>query len=209
MGKKTMTKKKKIVLIVLAICIVLAAPFIIFRLGMIIAVATNYSDLVQTDDGFDYLIRDPFKKASVCGYRYYPSGGNDVISIPESYGKYPVKEMGGYVGKGGPAPFSIDVQFINVTTVVGLSEDGSFDWYTKGKDIEIVYYDVTLNIGPNIREIYADQGGLEAGDKLYVVRVYVNCAPDNPKFFSKDGILYQKDGKAVEGFLYWNQSYSG
>ncbi len=204
-----MTKKKRVGLIVLAICIVVAAPLIIFRLGMLMAVTTNYSDLVQADDGFDYLIRDPIKKASVCNYHYYPSGGNDVITIPESYGKYPVKGMGGYVGKGGPAPFSIDVKFINVTAIVGLSEDGSFDWYTQREDIETVYYDVTLNIGPNIREIYADQGGLLAGDKLYVVRVYVNCDSDNPKYFSKDGILYQKDGKAVEGFLYWDQSYSG
>ncbi len=85
--------------------------------------------------------------------------------------------------------------------------DNSFDWYTEGKDIEILYYDVTLNIGTNIREIHADQGGIlvsdpSGPDRLYVVRVYVNCDPENRKFYSEDGVLYQKNGRAVEGFLY-------
>ena len=84
--------------------------------------------------------------------------------------------------------------------------DGSFDWYAKDRNLEFIYYDLVLNIGPNIRKIYAAQDALESGNKLYVPRVYVNCDPDNPNYYSEDGILYRKkDGTVVDGFLYWNQ----
>ena len=148
------------------------------------------------------------KKAAVCGYTYDPESGNNVIEIPESYGDYPVKGLGGSISIGAPCPFWIDVKGIVYSSLIAPSE-GSFDWYTNGKDYEFVYYDLILNIGPDIREIYAVQDAyLGAYRKLYIPRVYVNCDPANPHYYSEDGILYQKgNGEAVDGFLYWNISY--
>jgi hypothetical protein len=158
-------------------------------------------DYVQSDDGFDYLIRYPIKRAAVGGYMYDPESGNDTIDIPEYYGAYPINGMG-YTA--GPAPFHIIIKNVRATAGV-FPHDGSFDWYTKDRNLEFIFYDLVLNIGPNIRKIYAVQDGLESGNKLYVPRVYINCDPDNPKYYSENGVLYQKkDGNVVDGFLYWN-----
>jgi len=174
---------------------------LLWCVAMVTALMSQY-DYVQSDDGFDYLIRYPIKKAAVGGYMYDPKSGNDTIDIPEYYGKYPINGMG-YTA--GPFPFQIDIKNVHVTAGV-FPHDGSFDWYTKDRNLEFVYYDLVLNIGPNIRKIYAAQDGLRSVNKLYVPRVYVNCDPDNPNYYSEDGILYQKkDGKVVDGFLYWNQ----
>ena len=137
---------------------------------------------------------------------YDPSSDNKEIIIPEVYEEYPVKGLGGYVGRGAPGPFHIELKGINSSAHVGPS-DGSFSWYTEGKNLEYIYYDLVLNIGPNIREIFASQAGIESNGYLHLVRVFVNCASDNPKFYSENGVLYNKDGSIVEGFLYWNQSY--
>ncbi len=177
----------------------------LFLLGMVVGTATRYNNSERAADGFGYLTRDWIKKAAVYGYGYDPEIDDGVIVIPESYGKYPVKELGGYVGVGAPSPFYIDLKGRQYSSMVGPS-NGSFDWYLKTKDLELVYYDVTLNIGPNIRQIYAAMGGFKTERELVVVRVYVNCDPANPSFYSENGILYHKDGQVVKGLLYWNQS---
>ena len=199
----------KKILIGLLICIC-AAPILmglLFYAGMFTAMAVNYSEIDwHSGDGFAYLIRDGFKKAGVCKYTYDPASGNTVIEIPESYGDYPVRSLGGYVGKGGPCPFYIELKDVHSTAGVSLSRD-SFDWYLKNHDLEPVYVDCKLQIGPNIREIYAAQSGIEAGDKLYIVRVYVDCDSENRWFYSENGVLYHKNGEVVDGFLYWNREY--
>ena len=202
-------KTLKKVLIGLLICIVLipVVKFGLFYFSMTFALVYNYSGLEKGGDGFQYLIRDPIKKAGVCGYTYDPSSGTNEISIPESFGDYPVKGLGGYVGKGAPCPFNIDVKGFPTISGVGLS-GGSFDWYIKGEGLEPEYVDVVLNIGPNIREIYADQFGIVSGKKLVIVRVYANCDSGNTSFYSENGILYRKNGEVVDGFLYWNRSYT-
>ena len=176
----------------------------------IVALATattfNYDDLVQSDDGFGYLTRDNYKKAGICYYIYDPEINNNIINIPEKYEDYPVKGIGGYVGKGGPCPFGVEIKGIDADYIV-LRSNGSFDWYKKTVDFDIIYYDMVLNIGPNIREIYADDGGRLSGDQMYVVRYYVNCDPKNRKFYSKDGILYRRNGEEVDDFLYWDRKY--
>lgn len=202
--KATDILNKALLLLGCGIILLIVLGIAVFYVIKFIPPVVNYDDIEQSDGGFEYLIRDPIKKAAVCGYTYDPESGNNVITIPESYGKYPVKELGGYIGIGAPTPFRIKIDGIFYDCEV-LPSEGSFDWYIS-KKTEFIYYDMVLNIGPNIRDIYAVQNGYHAYKKLYVVRVYVNCDPDNPNYYSEDGILYQKkDGKIVDGFLYWNQ----
>ncbi len=197
-------KRKNMIIIILVVILFLGLLFA-FSFPFIV-LAHNYSDTIKSDDGFVYLVRDTFKKAGVESYTYDPSSDNKEIIIPEVYEEYPVKGLGGYFGRGAPGPFHVELKGINSSGHVGPS-DGSFSWYTEGKNLEYVYYDLVLNIGPNIREIFASQLGIESNGYLHLVRVFVNCASDNPKFYSENGVLYNKDGSIVEGFLYWNQSY--
>lgn len=200
---------KKLRIILIALAIGLLTPVILYAVfysGMSYAVSHNYTDSEETADGYDFLLRDGKKKAAVCRYLYDPTAGNTAIEIPENYGDYPVQGLGGYVGKGGPAPFKIEVKGLSVVCGVGLT-NGSFDWYAGPKKLEIEYVDLTLHIGPNIREIFADESAWHAGNRLVVVRVYVDCDPENRWFYSEDGVLYHKNGSVVEGFLYWNQDY--
>ena len=187
MKKGRAKKTAEVLLIVSGSCIVLAVHIMlvmigVFYLGMSVAIARNYSDIKPGDDGFEYLISDKTKKAGVYSFTFDPESGIDTIVIPEYFKDYPVKSLGGYIGRGGPCPFSIDVK-------------------APGTQRETVYYDLKLIIGPNIREIYAFQGE----ESMCVVRLYVECDPDNPKFYSENGILYSKDGERVKGLLYWDQ----
>lgn len=214
-------KGKKVKLLILAalflILIVLllsGLPYAGIFVGMFRATGLNYTDHV-TEGSFAFLTRDERpgtlfyskqgKKAAVYGVTYDPASSDTVIVIPDSYGDYPVEGLGGYMGRGAPSPFEIYLKGVHSTHGVGPS-DGSFDWYTKDKNMEIVYVDLELQIGPNIREIFADQSGLETGSKLYVPRVYITCDPENRWFYSVDGRLYQKNGKPVKGFIYWDKN---
>ena len=210
-------KAVKNVVIIIAVLIVLLPVLMygMFYIAMFRATALNYTDDV-TDGNFQYLTRDERsgtllyrrqgKIAAVIGISYDPNSGVTEFTIPSACGDYPVEGLGGYVGKGGPCPFGIDIEGIRCTEEIGLS-DGSFGWYATPHDLEYEYCDLVLNIGPNVREIFADQGGLKAGRKLYVVRVYINCDPDNPEYYSVDGRLYTKHGELVKGFLYWDEDY--
>ncbi len=195
------------ILVLICALLVFGLLYALFFLGMAWAVKTNYTDLKQEDDGFWYLVRDSGalrKKAAVCTCIYDPESGNDTINIPASYGDCPVTELGGYIGRGGPCHFDIEIKGKSFSSV---TDPSSFDHHLIQEHLKLVYYDLVLNIGPEIRQIFAYQGGLMNNKELVVVRVYVNCDPGNPSFYSKDGILYQKNGKVVDGFLYWNQNY--
>ena len=96
-------KERKNILYFLGIGIVVS--FILILLLWCVAIVASLMsryDYVQSDDGFDYLIRYPIKKAAVGGYMYDPESGNDTIDIPEYYGEYPINGMG-YTA--GPDPF--------------------------------------------------------------------------------------------------------
>ena len=160
----------------------------------------TYSRIETADDGFVYLLRDKFKKAGIMKYTYDPLSGNETIVIPDTYGKYPVKGIGGFIGRGAPCYFYVDIK--GLTSYVKASPD-----YSEGKNKETVVYDLTLEIGPNIKEIYSERLVYLTKNTRYVVRFYVKCDPSNSAFYSEDGILYHKNRKIVDGLLYWNQDY--
>ncbi len=201
-------KKLTIIIVITIICLPLLAFLVIFT-ARFYAFKTMHSTSIPDEAGFSYYYFDGLSKyASVVGCLYDPGSGQEEIDIPAMYTKYHVTSLGGHFGGGG-SPFNISIKGLRTVSNVSLSE-GSFDWYLqKHKRLEVVTLDLTLNVGPNIKEIFADQPGIETAGKLYLVRVYVNCDPVNSSFYSENGILYHKNGEVVEGFLYWNQDYVG
>ena len=203
-------KKALIIFAIVFVCVVVLLPVIsLYALGLYAnhVLRSTYDERQEAEDGFTYLIRDPNKKAGIDRYIYDPSVDEPVVLIPETYGEYPVEGLGGFLGRGVPSRFCIEIKGIKVDTPRVHVSDDSFDWRRK-EDIETEYVDLTLRIGANIREIDAAQFGYDTGEKLYVVRVYVCCDPDNRWYYSQDGVLYSKeDGEIVKGFLYWNKDY--
>ena len=191
-------------IIIIAFISFLVLAFLAFYVMMGNAIASNYDDIERADDGFDYLVRyhnKNNKKAGVCEYTNDPDSGISEITIPEMYGDYPVKALGGYIGKGGPSPFGIQVKGFGTNMVVDPDDASAV-----GVD-KITCYDLVLNIGPNIREVITYRACYFKGSKGYVVRLYVNCDPDNPKFYSENGRLYTKSGKLVEDLVYWDEVF--
>lgn len=169
------------------------------------------TNFVSTPDekGFTYLCWEGFRKrAAVTGFFYDPAAMTNEIVIPDSCGELPVVALGGYAGRGGGYPFFIELRNVHATVAVHPSE-GSLAWYLDKNNVEIEYVDLTLYVGSTIHSIFADQGGLDTGKKLYVPRVYVVCDAANKSFYSENGRLYDKTGNLVEGFFWWDEEYGG
>ena len=198
-----------------AIALLTTLWFLLF-VGLLYESRTTHYDQTPDENGFSYLCWDGFrKKAAVIVFYYDPTSESTEIRIPETYGKLPVLALGGHSGHGGGYPFSIRVKNAHVKSMVSPS-DGSFRWYLEGsapKDTAVIYLDFTLNLGPNIREIFARVDAAyfgttrEQGTALYIPRFYVNCDPGNSSFYSENGRLYETDGTLVEGLLYWDDDY--
>ena len=159
----------------------------------------------------------PRNPGGACVNRYTWDGDpqhTDVV-IPDEYGSLKVRKLGGYYGKGLPAPFWIDD-----TSWMGLHDDNedihdlgclavSYDMFDEYADecSEIVYHDFHLHIGKNIDEIYSDVcatlctiNGLKTA---YCPRVTVTCDEENETFYAENGRLYVREtGELVPGFIY-------
>ena len=209
---KMAVKLLKTLGLILLICIV-ALPILgwgMFYFGMFYATSHNYQKVEDTDDGFVYLLRDGKLKAGVSSVTYDPMSGSSLIVIPESYGDYPVMELGGQMGKGGSSPFDIEVK--GVRSTMRVSPSYGYFGKVNGKKVDLIYHDVVLNLGSSIKEIYADQNGMfvdTGGDRgeVHVVRGYVNCDPANRNFYSENGRLYDKKGELVKGFFWWDGEF--
>ncbi|MBR5093542.1 MAG: hypothetical protein IK095_00470 [Oscillospiraceae bacterium] len=214
---KTALKILALIVAVLVVLLLLRAVGIFFALFN--ATELSYTDIVELD-GFHFLTRDerPWtlfhlaegKKAAVESIDYDPDSGVTAFTIPERWGDYPVIALGGYYGRGAPCPFSIEVKGVEAALGV-CPEAGSFS-KVNGKRAELVYHDLTLYLGADIREIFADQWGLytETGGgagEIHVVRVYIDCDPANRDFYSENGRLYDKKGRLVKGFFYWDEDF--
>ena len=204
MERKRFGPWKIILLIVgiLASVIILAGLAIYAMIG--IGISSNYDDIERGDDGFEYLVRyhnERNLKAGICRYTYDLNSGINEITIPETYGDYPVKSLGGYIGRGAPCHFSIEVK--GFRTNRGVDPDRAAEF---GVD-HLFCYDLVMNIGANIREVFAYRSCYSSGNIGYVVRLYVNCDPDNPKYYSENGRLYTKSGELVEDLIYWDEVF--
>lgn len=195
--------KKAVKILIVAVAIPILALYL-FSFVLLYLVGGSYNGMEQAGDGTLYLLRKPFRKAAVETITYDPESDSNTIVIPDKYGKYPIKGLGGVYGRGAPGPFQIVLKGVHPTARI-TPQEGSFAWYAEQEGVEIKFVDLKLKIGPEIRKIYAEQEAYRSGDKLWVVRLYVECDPLNPAFYSEDGVLYTHDGKIVDGLYYWNQ----
>ncbi len=123
-----------------------------------------------------------------------------------------ISELGGDTGAGVPSPFFISLSGLNLD--VNLGSEWNFCQDYDPETTDVYYYDFTLYIGANIREIdaraavevYEPQEGENARTAVYIPRVHVCCHEDNSVFYAENGRLYYKDGTLVEGFIYHDQT---
>ena len=216
--------KRLIPLALLLLACALLLPLLCYGpigIALFRATGLNYTDEVP-EGSFRFLTREKRpgtlfyrsegKKAAVRCLTLDPDSGITVFTIPDSFGDYPVVGLGGYVGRGVPCPFQIYVKGVHST--LGVSpEAGSFS-PVDGTRAEIIYHDLRLNLGANVREIHANQSGMfvkrgEDKGEIHVVRVYFHCDSANPDFYSENGRLYDKKGKLVKGFFWWDEEFGG
>ena len=203
-----MSKKGAAILTVVRV--VIASVLMLAVLGFCVimgtALANNYDAIEQTDDGFRYLVRYHNRnklRAAVREYSYNPYDDSNEITIPDMYGDYPVHALGGYMG--GPCPFFVSAKRLHGYSYYIVDPEDAFELGVDPDKLE--YFDLVMNIGPNIREVIAKRVGFASGSSGYIVRLYVNCDPDNPKFYSENGRLYTKKGELVDGLIYWDEDF--
>ena len=106
------------------------------------------------------------------------------IVIPDTVDGYRVTALGGYLGKGLPDPFRLDMPVDSVDV-------------PHGAPIRDLVF--TLRLGQYVKEINSATGGeVYLLDGEYVRPVfYVICDGNNPHFRSVDGQLYTAKGEPV------------
>jgi len=159
---------------------------------------------VNEDLTSDNLTLHPHRVLKTCFASSYTWPSDDqsaVLTIPDTCEGYRVTALGGYVGSGGPCPFSVNLP--NSTGVFsGYSDD------TLPADAQIEQYHLVLNIGKHIWDdefVVMDDYHRVGPDQYVQVLVTVNCSPKNPFFYAEDGKLYRRlDHSLVEGFFYYS-----
>ncbi len=132
------------------------------------------------------------------------------ITIPNEINGKPVTALGG----------DSDYFYINNSKLEEYPYYTPPAEYTNIKDKilscdEIVYYDITLNLGSNLKSLnfsgtpFAYELHVVDGKNVaYVYRFYVNCDEANVYHFSKDGIIYDSvSEQPIKKFCYWNESF--
>ena len=159
-------------------------------------------------NGFDVAVNETANCCFVGTYTCEEYTENQEITIPDEFNGKPIKRIGGTFGSGVPSPFAISV----ASLYMNVPEDSEYGGIYQGdlKDFNIAEeYRVenvrfVLNIGKNIKtikfvemDVYYPHINEDGSITFYHPVVYVNCAEDNPYFYSKDGKLYDKKTDAL------------
>ena len=134
---------------------------------------------------------------------------NAQYSIPEKVDKAAVKKLGGFFGTGVPAPFQV------------IAEKGyefqAYDPYMEdyGSPIAVKQVPVTVSIPKTIEEVRLVSEGMyygmrnPQGELVFLFpSVSLNCDPDNPDFYSENGILFTRETKETAADLTGSQELS-
>ena len=208
------SKKGFIVEILVSIITFILGGAIILIVGIMRAVDSSTTHYVFYG-GLSVMEKGTSRTAGVMGYYFDVENLETEVTIPDVSEKgYPIS----YIGSTEPRS---DGSFFNgvknVKTSWGTSLDNAESYYRNGKvpDENVYYYDITLNIGENIKNIYLRSKYVtmwDNGDGTYIIycpRVYINCNENNPAFYSKDGKLYEKvTDKLVDGFVYYDFEFT-
>lgn len=145
-------------------------------------------------DGVSYHITSSGKTAFVSEAEADLTQENPQVIIPEKINQAKVKKLGGFFGTGVPAPF---------TVIAGSGH--SYETYNPyngefGRRVILKDVPVSVHIPKTIEEVtYVSGGGCygtvnENGELLFLRPVImIDCDPDNPDYYSEDGILYSKE----------------
>ena len=173
-----------------------------------------YTHVNNAVGSFDVGCSEKLGKAFLAGYNWDGTEEAMNIVLPESYNGVKITGLGGYTGRGVPAPFRIEP---NEKAREILCPNAT-DWmYAHGRiTIEIAnvqYLRFKLHISKQIAEIenlsaggfiiaeYQENG--ETKEIVYILTCYVTCDEGNNTFYSKDGKLYNRqDNSLVEDIVY-------
>lgn len=142
---------------------------------------------------------------------------NRIITVPDEYDGIPITRLGGYSGRGLPGPFHISVANLYMNAPEGSKFDavylGNLDDHEFAEEYRIEYLSFRLMIGKNIEEIvYVDMDVYyphindDGSITFYHPVVYIVCSEENEHFYSKDGMLYDKEtNELITEFEYATQ----
>lgn len=168
---------------------------------------------VERDGGFAIAVNPVGGCCFVGEYLWEGGEQGGTITVPDACGERPVTQLGGYFGRGVPTPFTISLAgLMNAPT--GSEYCGVFMGDIAQFELDEAYTVVTvpfvLNLGANLREVkFVDRDSYyphineDGSVTFYHPVVWVNCAEENPYFYSKEGRLYdRKTDELVAAFAY-------
>ena len=128
------------------------------------------------------------------------------FTVPDTVFGYRVTTLGGYVGRGAPYAFTVELPEGFGHTREGFGEDLWDYALEKYPNAEVVELPFTVHIGKDLKEIQEEAFGScygftpEGKEVLYHITLTVDCDPENKTFYSENGVLYdRKTGEAVLG----------
>ncbi|MGN0814977.1 MAG: hypothetical protein ACI4MH_07080 [Candidatus Coproplasma sp.] len=183
------------------------------RFSIIFAVAASllivcgcslfYSAEISDDGQYHFGVSN--RDAFLISYVWDGTEEGKTLVIPDEFNGVPVTRLGGYTGRGCPCPFGIWLpEAYSNDSDCDLSDD-FFDnqetvdnWFPDG--YEIIEITFTVVLGKNVQSLYYSNGDnyyrqfTTEGQptKLYKAVFCYSCSEDNPKFYSQDGVLYEK-----------------
>ncbi len=171
------------------------------------ALCLFYSDHVCYEN-FDICINDKMNCCLVGRYicNEYIEGME--ITIPDEYNGIPIKRVGGYVGRGVPVAFCLDISDLYVNAPEGSIYSALHSTVDEAQ-YQVVDLLYELNIGENIDAVvnvnnsYYPHIEKDGSVVFYHPVVSINCSEDNKYFYSENGRLYsRKTNELVEDFDY-------
>ncbi len=125
------------------------------------------------------------------------------ITIPDEYEGIKINSLSGFVGRGAPVNFYVDIPetYIPLTNTSETKYPNSYvaedyDEYEEKINEETDIYTFTVKLGKNIKYLedldYREYHHEYNGNVVYVVEYYYECSPENKWFYSKDGKVYDK-----------------
>ena len=128
------------------------------------------------------------------------------FTVPDTVFGYRVAALGGYVGRGAPYAFTVELPESFGHTRESFGEDLWDYAREKYPNAEVVELPFTVHIGKDLEEIRQELFGscygftAEGHEVLYHVTLTVDCDPENKTFYSENGVLYDREtGEAVLG----------
>ena len=128
------------------------------------------------------------------------------FTVPDTVFGYRVTALGGYVGRGAPYAFCVELPEDLGHIRESFGEDLWDYALERYPNAEVVELPFTVHIGKDLKEIQEEAFGscygftAEGHEVLYHITLTVDCDPANKTFYSENGVLYERaTGKPVLG----------